>query len=48
MYHKEINKYIRELQRYMSKISTSKEAAIKFLQKTGIYTKSGNLKKEYR
>lgn len=43
-----VKKYIKEMKKYTKYVSSSKEKAQEFLQKTDIYTKKGNLKKGYR
>lgn len=40
--------YLKKIKEYTKKVTSSPEEAKAFLQKTGIYTKSGNLKKEYK
>ncbi|WP_298504366.1 hypothetical protein [uncultured Sphaerochaeta sp.] len=44
----EINTFITNFNAYTVTVLASKEKAQKFLQDSGIYTKKGNLKKEYR
>ena len=44
----EKKKYLKEMKDYMKKVTSSKEEAQAFLQKTGIYTKTGDLKPDYK
>ena len=48
MTNKEANKLIKELKAHGKKIAASPELARAELQKTGIYTKSGKLRKYYK
>ncbi len=45
---KQTEKYIKEMRAFARKLSKDPEAARRFRDKTGIYTKNGNLKKQYK
>lgn len=46
MTYKEITEFIKKMKNFTNNITP--EEARRFLQKTGIYTKKGNLKKVYK
>jgi len=45
---REINTQVREMRKFAAEIRKSPEKARSFLHKTGMYTKNGNLKKQFR
>jgi hypothetical protein len=45
---KEISSFVKEMKKNAQKVSSSAAASRKFLSKTGIYTKTGKLKKQYQ
>jgi hypothetical protein len=45
---KETKEYIKNMKEFTKKISSSKKESRKFLDKTGIYTKSGKLSQKYK
>jgi len=48
MTDKEIDRYIRDMKDFSKKTSSSNQKTRKFLEKTGIYTRSGNLTTHYK
>jgi hypothetical protein len=48
MSEKDKKKLIQDMKAYAKKVSSSNEEAKKFLFKTGMYTRSGNLKSAYK
>ncbi|MBT3193846.1 MAG: hypothetical protein HN341_14980 [Verrucomicrobia bacterium] len=45
---KEVSTQVREMQKFAAEIRKSPEKARSFLHKTGMYTKNGDLKKQFR
>jgi len=48
MTNKEIDIYIEEIKNFTKELSLSKEKSKEFLDKTGIYTPTGRLTKNYK
>ena len=44
----EITKEVRDMRKFAKEIEKSPERAREFLYKTGMYTKNGNLKKQFQ
>jgi hypothetical protein len=45
---KETQAYIKQIKMFAKKISASKAKSVKFLAKTGVYTKKGALNPQYK
>jgi hypothetical protein len=45
---KETQAYVKKIQRFTKKVTSSKIKSRKFLAKTGVYSKEGALKAHYR
>ena len=45
---REINIQVKEMRKFAAEIKKSPERAREFLHKTGMYTKNGNLKKQFQ
>lgn len=48
MSKKEAEKYVKEMQDFTKKVTSSSESSLNFLVKAGICNTKGNLKKEYK
>lgn len=45
---REINTQVKEMRKFAAEIKKSPERAREFLHKTGMYTRNGNLKKQFQ
>ena len=48
MTSKETDAYIRDMKKFTKKVSASKDKSKQFLEKTGVYSKKGDLKQPYK
>ena len=48
MTSKETEEYIKDMKKFTKKVSASKEKSKEFLEKTGVYSKKGNLNQPYK
>ena len=45
---KETEVYIKDMKKFTKKVSASKDKSKEFLEKTGVYSKKGNLNQPYK
>jgi hypothetical protein len=45
---KETDAYIKDMKKFTKKVSASKDKSKQFLEKTGVYSKKGNLNQPYK
>jgi len=48
MSDREIEEFIRNFNEYTKEVASSKKKSQEYLQSVGLYTKKGNLRKEYK